>query len=93
MVKQVVALLAMAAPALALPTMVASTLTLPTLFMDTLQAIFGTTSLDLPKPEIGWADPRINGGQFVDVSLSCTNSIKILVKFSCSSQLPDMGNH
>jgi hypothetical protein len=82
MVKPAVALLAMAS---------ASALALPTCLMDTLQAIFGTTSLDLPKPEIGWADPRLNGGQFLDVSPSCTK-YKIIVTFACSSQLPDTGN-
>jgi hypothetical protein len=50
--------------------MATSTLALPTRFMDTLQVIFGSavTPLDLPKPEIGWADPRLNGGRFLDVS-------------------------
>lgn len=59
MVKSGVILLVLAASALALPTR----------FMDTLQSIFGTT-LDLPKAEIGWTDPRLNGGQFLDVSSS-----------------------
>jgi len=72
---------------------VASALALPTHFVDTLQAIFGVSSstLDLPKPEIGWADPRLNGGRFLDVSPSCTKDT-ILVSFHCSLQLPDMGN-
>lgn len=59
MVKSGVILLALATSALALPTR----------FMDTLQYIFGTTS-ELPKAEIGWTDPRLNGGRFLDVSTS-----------------------
>ncbi|KAG1748596.1 hypothetical protein EDB19DRAFT_1682560 [Suillus lakei] len=54
-VKSVVVLLAVVASALALPTR----------FMDTLQSIFGIT-LGLPKIEIGWTDPRLNGGRFLD---------------------------
>ncbi|KAG2344519.1 hypothetical protein BDR05DRAFT_961922 [Suillus weaverae] len=42
-----------------------SALAFPTRFMDTLQSIFGTT-LDVPKAEIGWTDPRLNGGRFID---------------------------
>ncbi|EGN98577.1 hypothetical protein SERLA73DRAFT_183647 [Serpula lacrymans var. lacrymans S7.3] len=44
---------------------ISSALAVPTITV-TDQVVLGGSVLDVPKPEIGWADPRLNGGQFLD---------------------------
>ncbi|KAH7909235.1 hypothetical protein BJ138DRAFT_1173786 [Hygrophoropsis aurantiaca] len=51
--------------------LVCSVLAGPAIYQDKgQQAVLGVSdtgvTLDLPKPEIGWADPRTNGGRFLD---------------------------
>ena len=41
----------------------------PLSFLWGQRPIVHSLSLQVPREELGWADPRILGGQFIDVSL------------------------